>query len=89
MQLNCSDGTPLVFVAGDMPTEMRESLERNLRNAFTARVSDECTLRDRDSKTDANGDTFSSCHFSYYARFGTSVSTILPTMSSLLFISMC
>lgn len=77
--MNCSDDSPLVFVAGDMPSQMRDDLARNLRNAFAARVADNCVLEPRDSKNDPKCEVFPSCHFSYYARSGTSVS--VPTFS--------
>ncbi|KAH9918261.1 hypothetical protein B0H21DRAFT_713143, partial [Amylocystis lapponica] len=46
-----ADNSLLAFVAGDMPAEMQDSLERNLRNAFVVEAEEDCVLQPHDSAT--------------------------------------
>ena len=63
------DGSLLAFIAGDMPAEMRESLEANIRYALSS-----CNepLRDVRNMNDAYED-FCAIHFSWYSRCATKV----------------
>ena len=74
VRLNCSDGTLLAHVVGSLPTELRSSLQRSVRNAFLARSTDKSALRHRDTEKDGETDLFPAVHFGFYARSGTSVS---------------
>lgn len=71
IRLNCSDGSIGVFVWGDMPKDMRSSLERNIRSALIA--SGGSSLINTDSSDVPNGNNFPAIHFDYYARNGTRV----------------
>jgi hypothetical protein len=71
VQLNCSDGSLCASIWGDMPDDMRSSLECNLLNAF--RVEGGESLTETDSSSTPGGHKFPAIHFSYYARHGTRV----------------
>ncbi|KAH9939224.1 hypothetical protein B0H21DRAFT_825258 [Amylocystis lapponica] len=66
-----ADNSLLAFIAGDMPAEMRDSLERNLRNAFVVEAEEDCVLQPHDSATAEEGFLFPALHFCYYSRNGT------------------
>jgi hypothetical protein len=71
LQLNCTDASLSVSIWGDMPEDMRSSMDRNIRNAF--RVEGGASLMETDSSSRSGGQTFPAIHFSYYARHGTRV----------------
>jgi len=61
-----------------MPDDMRSAMERNIRNAF--RVDGGPSLMETDSSTTSGGHKFPAIHFAYYARHGTRVCRILPSL---------
>jgi hypothetical protein len=67
--MDCSDQSLLTAIWGDMPEDIRSSLERHIRNAL--RVEGVSPLVQTDSATTAG--KFSAIHFDYYARNGTRV----------------
>jgi hypothetical protein len=69
--MDCSGQSLLAAIWGDMPEEMRSSLERHIRNAL--RVEGVSPLVQTDSATTAGGHKFSAIHFDYYAHNGTRV----------------
>jgi hypothetical protein len=76
VRLNCSDGSLAAFIWGDMPEDMRLSLERNVRNALL--VDGGPSLVHTDSSSASTGFKFPSIHLDMYMRNGPGVSeTIL------------
>ena len=78
VSLQCSDGSLLAFIAGDMPDHLRTSLERNVVS-----VLGEDVLRSVESADDVYSD-FGAIHFSWYSRCATKVRFII-SISMMLF----
>jgi hypothetical protein len=72
IQLNSSDGSAYTFVWGNLPVDMRSSLEHNIRSALIVEGGN--PLVETDSAAAPDGHTFPAIHFDYYARNGTLVS---------------
>jgi len=79
IQLDCSDGSLAAFIWGDLPDEMRSSLERNIRSAMNVEGCN--PLIDVDSAAAPSGHTFPAIHFDYYARNGTLVGSSLISVA--------
>jgi hypothetical protein len=71
VRLNCSNGSPEVLIWGDLPDDIRTSLERNIRTALA--VEGTRPLEDTDSSKTPGVHEFESIHFDYYVRNATGV----------------
>ena len=75
IRMNSADGSLLNLIATDMPSRIRDDLERNLIIAMGATSdADSFALRESDSSQDPQ--PFSAIHFSYYARSATKVRSL-------------
>jgi hypothetical protein len=72
VRVNGSDGSLGAFVWGDMPQDMRTSLELNVRNALL--VESGPSLGHMDSSAASHGFKFPSIHLDMYMRNGPRVS---------------
>lgn len=82
VRLNCSDGSLAAFIWGDMPQDMRSSLERNIRNALL--VESGPSLVYTDSSEASSGVKFPAIHFDVYMRNGPRVRSWLTVITQLL-----
>lgn len=74
IRINTVNGKMIAGIWGDMPTNIRASLEHNIRSALL--VGSGPALQSLDSSKTPGGHKFPAFHFDYYVRYATRVSML-------------